>query len=101
MGVTGDVFLPGGKKVKNETTVRIASVPSLRPGRAENNLSQRRCGNCGQIGHMKTNRKCPKWAEFNAANNQQPGANAPSGPANPFAVGLPGLSGMNAGSPSE
>lgn len=71
---------------------------------------------------MKTNRKCPKWAvspplqhnlldhilmcpscdvqEFNAANNQQPGANAPSAPANPFAVGLPGLSGVAAGSPS-
>jgi len=25
----------------------------------------RKCGNCGQIGHMKTNRKCPRWAEFN------------------------------------
>ncbi|KAH9460019.1 hypothetical protein MJO28_004325 [Puccinia striiformis f. sp. tritici] len=27
----------------------------------------RKCGNCGQIGHMKTNRKCPRWAEFNSA----------------------------------
>ncbi|KAG9044313.1 hypothetical protein FS837_008364 [Tulasnella sp. UAMH 9824] len=26
----------------------------------------RKCGNCGQIGHMKTNRKCPRWAEFHA-----------------------------------
>ncbi|KAI8460747.1 hypothetical protein BY996DRAFT_4607068 [Phakopsora pachyrhizi] len=25
----------------------------------------RKCGHCGQIGHMKTNRKCPRWAEFN------------------------------------
>ncbi|KAF8481830.1 TAF1 transcription initiation factor TFIID subunit TAF1 [Russula ochroleuca] len=27
----------------------------------------RRCGHCGQMGHMKTNRKCPRWAEFNSA----------------------------------
>lgn len=27
---------------------------------------QRRCGHCGQMGHMKTNRKCPRWAEFNS-----------------------------------
>ncbi|WAQ83290.1 hypothetical protein PtA15_3A659 [Puccinia triticina] len=27
----------------------------------------RKCGNCGQVGHMKTNRKCPRWAEFNSA----------------------------------
>jgi len=27
--------------------------------------TSRRCGHCGQIGHMKTNRKCPRWAEFN------------------------------------
>ncbi|KAH9178601.1 TAF1 transcription initiation factor TFIID subunit TAF1 [Lactarius sanguifluus] len=26
----------------------------------------RRCGHCGQMGHMKTNRKCPRWAEFNS-----------------------------------
>ncbi|KAA1110268.1 hypothetical protein PGT21_016409 [Puccinia graminis f. sp. tritici] len=27
----------------------------------------RKCGNCGQVGHMKTNRKCPRWAEFNSS----------------------------------
>ncbi|KAJ1980371.1 hypothetical protein H4R34_002484 [Dimargaris verticillata] len=26
----------------------------------------RRCGNCGQLGHMKTNRKCPKFSEMMA-----------------------------------
>ncbi|KAJ1982768.1 hypothetical protein H4R35_000127 [Dimargaris xerosporica] len=26
----------------------------------------RRCGNCGQLGHMKTNRKCPKFNEMMA-----------------------------------
>ncbi|KAJ2075135.1 hypothetical protein GGH13_000826 [Coemansia sp. S155-1] len=24
-----------------------------------------RCGNCGQLGHMKTNKKCPRYFEFN------------------------------------
>ncbi|KAJ1667184.1 hypothetical protein EV178_001677 [Coemansia sp. RSA 1646] len=25
----------------------------------------RRCGNCGKLGHMKTNKKCPRYFEFN------------------------------------
>ncbi|KAJ1729914.1 hypothetical protein LPJ61_003296 [Coemansia biformis] len=25
----------------------------------------RQCGNCGMLGHMKTNKKCPRYAEFN------------------------------------
>ncbi|PIA19709.1 hypothetical protein COEREDRAFT_79000 [Coemansia reversa NRRL 1564] len=25
----------------------------------------RRCGNCGELGHMKTNKKCPRYFEFN------------------------------------
>ncbi|KAJ2718734.1 hypothetical protein GGI07_005618 [Coemansia sp. Benny D115] len=25
----------------------------------------RKCGNCGQLGHMKTNKKCPRYYEFN------------------------------------
>ncbi|CAE6447798.1 unnamed protein product [Rhizoctonia solani] len=54
---------------------------------------ERRCGNCGQLGHMKTNRKCPRWAEFN-----QPVAGTPGGPATsptqtagspPYAAGSP------------
>ncbi|CEL52987.1 transcription initiation factor TFIID subunit D1 [Rhizoctonia solani AG-1 IB] len=54
---------------------------------------ERRCGNCGQLGHMKTNRKCPRWAEFN-----QPAAGTPSGSAGsppqtagspPYAAGSP------------
>jgi len=36
----------------------------------------RRCGLCGQVGHMKTNRKCPKWAEANMG--LVPSTNAPS-----------------------
>ncbi|KAJ1931133.1 hypothetical protein EC988_009885, partial [Linderina pennispora] len=27
----------------------------------------RRCGNCGELGHMKTNKKCPRYYEFNPA----------------------------------
>ncbi|KAH7107045.1 hypothetical protein BKA62DRAFT_685859 [Auriculariales sp. MPI-PUGE-AT-0066] len=42
----------------------------------------RRCGNCGQIGHMKTNRKCPRWAEFN---QPQPAGAPPPVPAIPSA----------------
>ncbi|KAL5533957.1 hypothetical protein ACEPAG_417 [Sanghuangporus baumii] len=43
----------------------------------------RRCGHCGQMGHMKTNRKCPKWAEFNSGAppiNVTPSAASPPGP---------------------
>ncbi|MBW0462936.1 hypothetical protein O181_002651 [Austropuccinia psidii MF-1] len=32
-----------------------------------NGTQVRKCGNCGQIGHMKTNRKCPRWTEFNSS----------------------------------
>lgn len=35
-------------------------------------LVQRRCGHCGQMGHMKTNRKCPRWAEFNSGTPAMP-----------------------------
>ncbi|KAH9822422.1 hypothetical protein DFH28DRAFT_1078654 [Melampsora americana] len=26
----------------------------------------RKCGNCGQVGHMKSNRKCSRWHEFHS-----------------------------------
>ncbi|KAH8119903.1 TAF1, transcription initiation factor TFIID, subunit TAF1 [Phellopilus nigrolimitatus] len=42
----------------------------------------RRCGHCGQMGHMKTNRKCPRWAEFNSGAppiNVTPSAGSPPG----------------------
>ncbi|THG99871.1 hypothetical protein EW026_g2557 [Hermanssonia centrifuga] len=43
---------------------------------------QRRCGHCGQMGHMKTNRKCPRWAEFNSgAPPPTPSTSAASPPA--------------------
>ncbi|KAH9065639.1 TAF1 transcription initiation factor TFIID subunit TAF1 [Lactarius vividus] len=37
----------------------------------------RRCGHCGQMGHMKTNRKCPRWAEFNSG-TQPPATPTPA-----------------------
>lgn len=40
---------------------------------------QRRCANCGAVGHMKTNRKCPKWAEFNLAPQTVPTATGVAG----------------------
>ncbi|KAH8800593.1 TAF1 transcription initiation factor TFIID subunit TAF1 [Flagelloscypha sp. PMI_526] len=30
----------------------------------------RHCGNCGQMGHMKTNRKCPRWHEFHGPQSE-------------------------------
>ncbi|KAI5121146.1 hypothetical protein M0805_007144 [Coniferiporia weirii] len=50
----------------------------------------RRCGHCGQMGHMKTNRKCPRWAEFNSGAppiNITPSATSPPGAAVPTGTG--------------
>jgi len=49
---------------KNQSLVKSGGRPIQldRPVKAD---TSRRCGNCGQIGHMKTNRKCPRYAEFN------------------------------------
>lgn len=33
-----------------------------RASRGAKQETTRKCGNCGQIGHMKTNRKCPRYA---------------------------------------
>ncbi|KAF7307124.1 DUF3591 domain-containing protein [Mycena indigotica] len=62
---------------KNAKIVQAGGVP-LQLNRPMKPDTTRRCGHCGQLGHMKTNRKCPRWAEFNT-----PGPNTPSGqPAN-------------------
>ncbi|KAI6008371.1 TAF1 transcription initiation factor TFIID subunit TAF1 [Pisolithus orientalis] len=55
----------------------------------------RRCGHCGQMGHMKTNRKCPRWAEFNSGTPPLPVP--PNSATNPTAVtpGMPSFSGFN------
>jgi len=43
-----------------------------RASRGAKQETTRKCGNCGQIGHMKTNRKCPRWLEFHDPNKQPP-----------------------------
>jgi len=51
----------------------------------------RRCGHCGQMGHMKTNRKCPRWAEFNTP--MPPSLSAPT----PAGLGGPAMPSPAAG----
>ncbi|KAF7303274.1 DUF3591 domain-containing protein [Mycena kentingensis (nom. inval.)] len=59
---------------KNAKIVQAGGVP-LQLNRPMKPDTTRRCGHCGQLGHMKTNRKCPRWAEFNT----------PGGPGSPNA----------------
>lgn len=49
---------------KNAKIIKEGGTPLqlMRPLKPD---TTRRCGTCGQVGHMKTNRKCPKWAEAN------------------------------------
>ncbi|GAA5861842.1 hypothetical protein JCM8547_008572 [Rhodosporidiobolus lusitaniae] len=55
----GQIGVGGKAAVKTETT--------------------RICSNCGQRGHMKTNRKlCPRWAEFNQPKSAEPSAALPT-----------------------
>ncbi|KAL0578462.1 hypothetical protein V5O48_003511 [Marasmius crinis-equi] len=49
---------------KNAKIVKEGGTP-LQLNRPLKPDTTRRCGHCGQMGHMKTNRKCPRWAEFN------------------------------------
>ncbi|PVF94488.1 hypothetical protein CPB86DRAFT_876346 [Serendipita vermifera] len=49
------------KKIAKEGGELLVASPSVK------SETTRKCGNCGDVGHMKTNRKCPKWAEFNKA----------------------------------
>nr|GAT48436.1 predicted protein [Mycena chlorophos] len=64
---------------KNAKIVQAGGVP-LQLNRPMKPDTTRRCGHCGQLGHMKTNRKCPRWAEFNTPGPSTPGA--PGQPAN-------------------
>ncbi|ESK98083.1 transcription initiation factor tfiid 111 kda subunit [Moniliophthora roreri MCA 2997] len=50
---------------KNAKIVKEGGTP-LQLNRPLKPDTTRRCGHCGQMGHMKTNRKCPRWAEFNS-----------------------------------
>ncbi|KAJ7596787.1 TAF1 transcription initiation factor TFIID subunit TAF1 [Mycena floridula] len=56
---------------KNAKIVKEGGTP-MQLNRPIKPDTTRRCGHCGQMGHMKTNRKCPRWAEFNSANGATP-----------------------------
>ncbi|GLB35948.1 putative protein of unknown function (DUF3591) [Lyophyllum shimeji] len=61
---------------KNAKIVKEGGTP-MQLNRPVKPDTTRRCGHCGQMGHMKTNRKCPRWAEFNSGT--APATPLPSG----------------------
>ncbi|KAI1793162.1 hypothetical protein LXA43DRAFT_285247 [Ganoderma leucocontextum] len=65
---------------KNAKIVKEGGTP-LQLNRPIKPDTTRRCGHCGQMGHMKTNRKCPRWAEFNQGTPPLPTPSAASPPA--------------------
>ncbi|KAG6862165.1 hypothetical protein C0995_004247 [Termitomyces sp. Mi166 len=81
---------------KNAKIVKEGGTP-MQLNRPIKPDTTRRCGHCGQMGHMKTNRKCPRWAEFNSGTapaTPQASGSATSPP--PVTAGLPNL-GFNRG----
>ncbi|PVZ99827.1 hypothetical protein BB558_004131 [Smittium angustum] len=62
--------LKKARKVRMEDLKRFEkthmSTFSLPPPNKPRKEVVRKCGNCGQLGHMKTNKKCPRYFEFNA-----------------------------------
>ncbi|KAE9400552.1 TAF1 transcription initiation factor TFIID subunit TAF1 [Gymnopus androsaceus JB14] len=62
---------------KNAKIVKEGGTP-LQLNRPIKSETTRRCGHCGQMGHMKTNRKCPRWEEFNSGAAPGPSASAAS-----------------------
>lgn len=49
-------------KLKAQEAKEGGTIPSHLAPKGKKELV-RRCGNCGELGHMKTNRKCPKYVE--------------------------------------
>ncbi|KAI5897841.1 uncharacterized protein SCHCODRAFT_02610400 [Schizophyllum commune H4-8] len=84
---------------KNAKIVKEGGTP-MQLNRPIKPDTTRRCGHCGQIGHMKTNRKCPRWAEFNSATPPMPvptPASNNAGPASVTSPPPPGGMGFNRG----
>ncbi|KAJ2838347.1 hypothetical protein J3B01_001472 [Coemansia erecta] len=50
------------KRAHEKTHMTTFSLPQ--PSKPKK-VVVRQCGNCGQLGHMKTNKKCPRYFEFN------------------------------------
>lgn len=83
---------------KNAKIVKEGGTP-MQLNRPIKPDTTRRCGHCGQMGHMKTNRKCPRWAEFNSGTPPMPtpgGANASSPPPPSAGATSPTASGSSA-----
>ncbi|KAI8086731.1 uncharacterized protein BX664DRAFT_387099 [Halteromyces radiatus] len=51
-------------------TAALAENPVLGLMRGKREGAMRRCGNCGQLGHMKTNKSCPNFPDKNNNNNK-------------------------------
>ncbi|KAJ7161345.1 TAF1 transcription initiation factor TFIID subunit TAF1 [Mycena crocata] len=80
---------------KNAKIVQAGGTP-MQLNRPIKPDTTRRCGHCGQLGHMKTNRKCPRWAEFNTPGPSTPTGSAASPAPLPGTPNLPNL-GFNRG----
>jgi len=78
---------------KNAKIVKEGGTP-MQLNRPVKPDTTRRCGHCGQMGHMKTNRKCPRWAEFNSGTAPTPSGQSATSP--PTTANLPNL-GFNRG----
>ncbi|KAI7847879.1 hypothetical protein BDC45DRAFT_451157 [Circinella umbellata] len=72
----------------------LAENPVLGLIRGKREGAMRRCGNCGQLGHMKTNKNCPMF-HMNSVNNEKAaaaaaaaaaGATTPGGSSTPTAT---------------
>ncbi|KAF8215977.1 TAF1 transcription initiation factor TFIID subunit TAF1 [Mycena galopus ATCC 62051] len=75
---------------KNAKIIQAGGTP-MQLNRPIKPDTTRRCGHCGQLGHMKTNRKCPRWAEFNTPGPSTPPGSVPA-PGTPAALpGTPNL----------
>ncbi|KAF9502429.1 TAF1 transcription initiation factor TFIID subunit TAF1 [Pleurotus eryngii] len=76
---------------KNAKIIKEGGTP-LQLSRPLKPDTTRRCGHCGQMGHMKTNRKCPRWAEFSNGTPPVPVTPASAGsPPPPGSATIPGL----------
>ncbi|KAK7686767.1 hypothetical protein QCA50_010368 [Cerrena zonata] len=80
---------------KNAKIVKEGGTP-MQLNRPVKPDTTRRCGHCGQMGHMKTNRKCPRWAEFNSGTPPMPATPSANSPP---ATSPTGSSGFGFGKP--
>ncbi|KAF7981151.1 hypothetical protein HWV62_34909 [Athelia sp. TMB] len=80
---------------KNAKIVKEGGTP-MQLNRPVKPDTTRHCGHCGQMGHMKTNRKCPRYAEFNSGTAPPPTPTSASATSPPPAPNLPNL-GFNRG----